>query len=193
MQLFLSLTIKVVLQGFHRYFFWVKTVRLIGGSQGEDFWQPLAASMLLYMPAQIIQMMAFTQIMAIWTPEISLQDHLKKSHLLKPVCGRFGMWYTAYFLFDICCDQLAKSRPTFQVFLLKQSLQLSKPYKYLSNWIYMFVFFPKLIHLYPTTFSKELHCVPNIWSGSDICFKPEYTLSGLTRYLLFDQVLTFRY
>ncbi len=31
---------------------------------------------LLYVPAKIIQMMAFTQIIAIWTPEISLQDHL---------------------------------------------------------------------------------------------------------------------
>ncbi len=27
------------------------------------------------MPAQIIQMMAFTQIMVIWTPGITLQDH----------------------------------------------------------------------------------------------------------------------
>ena len=28
------------------------------------------------MPAQIIQIMAFTQIMAIWTPAITLKDHL---------------------------------------------------------------------------------------------------------------------
>ncbi len=33
---------------------------------------------LLYMPAQIIQMMTFTRIMAIWTPAITPQDHLKK-------------------------------------------------------------------------------------------------------------------
>ncbi len=33
----------------------------------------------LYMPAQIIQMMVCTQIMAIWTPATTLQDHLKTS------------------------------------------------------------------------------------------------------------------
>ncbi len=32
---------------------------------------------LLCMPAQIIQTMAFTQIMAIWRPGRSLEDHLK--------------------------------------------------------------------------------------------------------------------
>ncbi len=32
------------------------------------------------MPAQIIQMMAFTQIVAILTPRITLQDHLKVTH-----------------------------------------------------------------------------------------------------------------
>ncbi len=32
------------------------------------------------MPAKIIQMVAFTQIIAIWTPGFSLQDHLKKLH-----------------------------------------------------------------------------------------------------------------
>ncbi len=29
------------------------------------------------MPAKIVKMRAFTQIMAIWTPEITLWDHLK--------------------------------------------------------------------------------------------------------------------
>ncbi len=54
---------KVVPGGCHRYFFGVKvkTVKLIGGTRLR----------LLYMPAQIIQMMAFTQIMAIWTPSIT--------------------------------------------------------------------------------------------------------------------------
>ncbi len=57
-------TFKVVLEGYHRYFFGVKvkTVKLIGGRRLR----------LLYMPAQVIQMMAFTQIMAIWTPAITL-------------------------------------------------------------------------------------------------------------------------
>ncbi len=54
--------LKVVSGGCHRYFFGVKvkTVKLIGGTR------------LLYKPAQIIQMMAFTQTMAIWTPAITL-------------------------------------------------------------------------------------------------------------------------
>ncbi len=34
---------------------------------------------LLYMSAQTIWMMTFTQIMAIWTPGITLQDHLNQS------------------------------------------------------------------------------------------------------------------
>ncbi len=53
---------KVVLEGYHRYFFGVKvkTVKFEGGRR------------LLCMPAQIIQMMAFTRIMAIWTPAITL-------------------------------------------------------------------------------------------------------------------------
>ena len=48
---------KVVLEGYHGYFFGVKVKR----EKGEDF-----------TPAQIIQMMAFTRIMAIWTPAITL-------------------------------------------------------------------------------------------------------------------------
>ena len=56
--------VKVVLEGYHRYFFGVKvkTVKLM-------------TLRLLYMPAQIMQMMAFTQIMAIWTPLITIWDH----------------------------------------------------------------------------------------------------------------------
>ncbi len=50
---------KVVLEGCYRYFFEVKikTVKLIGGR--------------ICLP-KIIQMMAFTPIMAIWTPAITL-------------------------------------------------------------------------------------------------------------------------
>ncbi len=36
---------------------------------------------VLYMPVQIIQMMAFTQIMANWTPAITLYDHLN-AHII---------------------------------------------------------------------------------------------------------------
>ncbi len=63
----LSFCLKVVLEGYHRYIFGVKvkTVKLIGGRKF------LAAKSGL-MPAQIIRMMAFTQIMAIWTPAITL-------------------------------------------------------------------------------------------------------------------------
>ncbi len=55
---------KVVLHRSHGYFFRVKvkTVKLIG---------------LLFMPAQTIQTIAFIQIMDIWRPGRSLEDHLK--------------------------------------------------------------------------------------------------------------------
>ncbi len=58
-------SLKVVPGGCHRYFFGVKvkTVKLIGRTRF------LAARSGLN--AQIIQMMAFTQIMAIWTPAIT--------------------------------------------------------------------------------------------------------------------------
>ncbi len=73
---------KVVLEGYHRYFFGVKvkTVKLIGGRRFLAARSGLMVQItlrLLYMPAQIIQMMAVTRIMAIWTPAITLQDHLK--------------------------------------------------------------------------------------------------------------------
>ncbi len=38
---------------------------------------------LLFMPAQIIQTMTFTQIMDIWRPGRSLEDHLKMSKNLE--------------------------------------------------------------------------------------------------------------
>ena len=62
--------LKVVLEGYHRYFFRVKfkTVKLIGGRRSNGLDDIKAA----IMPAQIIQMMAFTRIMAIWTPAITL-------------------------------------------------------------------------------------------------------------------------
>ena len=40
------------------------------------------------MPAQIIQMMAFTRIMAIWTPAITLWAHLKRLFIKIP-----GKWH----------------------------------------------------------------------------------------------------
>ncbi len=68
------LHVKVVLEGYHRYFFGVKvkTVKLIGGRRFLAARSGLNVRRLLYMSAQIIQMMAFTQIMAIWTPAITL-------------------------------------------------------------------------------------------------------------------------
>ena len=97
-------TFKVVPEGYHRYFFEVKvkTVNLIHYRTtcyqfvphlvavessfvyentrigGRRF---LAVGSGLYMPVQIIQMMAFTQIMAIWTSWITLQDHLKSKFI----------------------------------------------------------------------------------------------------------------
>ncbi len=58
--------LKVVLHRSHGYVFGVKvkTVKLIGERR-------------FCMPAQIIQRMAFTQIMDIWRPGRSLEDHLK--------------------------------------------------------------------------------------------------------------------
>ncbi len=62
-------SLKVVLEGYHRCFFGVKveTINLIGGRRFLAARSGLNIRMtlrLLYMPAQIIQMMAFTQIMA---------------------------------------------------------------------------------------------------------------------------------
>ncbi len=74
-QEFIGLSIfKVVLEGYHRYFFRVKveTVTLILGRRFVAARSGLNVRRLLYMPAQIIQMMAFTKIMAIWTPAITL-------------------------------------------------------------------------------------------------------------------------
>ncbi len=42
------------------------------------------------MPAKIIQMMAFSKIMAIWTPAITLWDHLNPSDQNNATSG-FGM------------------------------------------------------------------------------------------------------
>ena len=46
---------------------------------------------LLHMPAQIVQMMAFPKIMAIWTSQIPVWDHLKFPQVCIPViciyCG----------------------------------------------------------------------------------------------------------
>ena len=39
------------------------------------------------MPAQIIQMVAFTQFMDIWTPGITLLDHLKQKNYLKLIAN----------------------------------------------------------------------------------------------------------
>ncbi len=57
---------KVVLGGYHRHFLGVKvkTVKLIGGRR----YLAVRSGLNVRMLAQIIQMMAFTQIMAIWTP-----------------------------------------------------------------------------------------------------------------------------
>ncbi len=64
---------KMVLHRSHWYFFGVKvkTVKLIGGRR---FFA--ARSGLIYMNAQMIQTMAFTQIMDIWRPGRSVEDHL---------------------------------------------------------------------------------------------------------------------
>ncbi len=69
--------IKVVAGGSHGYFFEVKveTVKLIGGR-----W----FLRLLYMSAQIVQMMAFTQTMVIWTPWRCPKDHLKCNSIWDP-------------------------------------------------------------------------------------------------------------
>ncbi len=69
-----SKSIKVVPGGCHRYFLGVKvkTVKLIGGTRFLAARSGLnVRTYSKYMPAQIIQMMAFTQIMAIWTPAIT--------------------------------------------------------------------------------------------------------------------------
>ncbi len=61
---------------------------------------------LLYMPAQIIQMMVCTQIMAIWTPATTLQDHLKIPLIISlilptvPHHVHFGS-HLAYFFFRL--------------------------------------------------------------------------------------------
>ena len=54
--------VKVVRDGYHRYFFGVKvnTVKLIGRRR-------ILAARSDLKPTQFIQMMAFTQIMVIWT------------------------------------------------------------------------------------------------------------------------------
>ncbi len=75
-------SVKVVLHRSHGYFFGVKikTVKLVGGRRFLAARSDLNARMtlrLLCMPAQIIQMMAFTQIMDIWRPGRSMEDHLK--------------------------------------------------------------------------------------------------------------------
>ncbi len=75
--------LKVVPEGCCRIFSGVKfkTVKLVGGRRflaarsGLNVRRYLMVYMtlrLLYMVAQIIQMMAFTQIIAIWTPDITL-------------------------------------------------------------------------------------------------------------------------
>ncbi len=74
------LIIKVVLDGYHRYFFGVKvkTVKHIGGRRLR----------MLYMPGQIILIiLAITQIMAIWTPGINLQDHLNLACVMMEKLG----------------------------------------------------------------------------------------------------------
>ncbi len=92
--------IKVVPDDYHIYFFGVKikTVKLVWGWRflavrgGLNIFQidfqtfilsAVACRQIscmtlrrLYMPAQFIQMMAFTQIMDIWTPGITVWDHL---------------------------------------------------------------------------------------------------------------------
>ncbi len=47
---------------------------------------------LLCMPAQIIQSMVFTQIMDIWRPGRSLEDHLKASQLIHLHTSNVGTW-----------------------------------------------------------------------------------------------------
>ncbi len=67
--------IEVVPDGYHRCFFGVK-VKTVTFKGGRRFLR------LLYMPAQIIQMIAFTQIIDIWTPGITLWDQLKDTWYL---------------------------------------------------------------------------------------------------------------
>ncbi len=86
--------LKVVPGGYQRYFFRVKvkTVKLIGGTRFlaarsglnvRTYSKSVQMTLrLLYMPAQIIQTMAFTQIMVMWTPWTTPQDHLKDLHLI---------------------------------------------------------------------------------------------------------------
>ncbi len=69
----------MVLQSFYRYIFGVKvkTVfkkKLMGGRRFLAARSGLDVGTCL---PKVIQMMAFTQIMAIWTPGISLQGQLK--------------------------------------------------------------------------------------------------------------------
>ncbi len=74
--------VKVVLHRSHGWFFGVKvkTVKLVGGRRllavrsGLMVWMTLR---LPCMPPQIIQMIAFAQIMDIWRPGRSMEDHLK--------------------------------------------------------------------------------------------------------------------
>ncbi len=68
---------KVVLHRSHGQFFGVKvkTVKLVGGRR-------FLAARLLCMPAKIIQMTAFAQIMDIWRPGRSIKDHLNENNTL---------------------------------------------------------------------------------------------------------------
>ena len=100
----------MVLHRSHGYYFAVevKSVQLIGrrrflparsGLNGSYLmvWMALR---LLCMPAQIIQTMAFTQIMDIWRPGRSLEDHLKGS-IINHMGGVIRISQTNFYRNDI--------------------------------------------------------------------------------------------
>ncbi len=75
---------------------------------------PVVALRLLYMPAQITQMMAFIQIMGIWRPCRSLEDHLKDLWKMKMCC-----WSGSRYLYNWMSNTITITKVPFYIFWSK--------------------------------------------------------------------------